>query len=359
MMRFGVESMRRGLALAALLCVSPAALAAPITYPLVTVGNPGNANDPATGFGGVNYAYQIGATAVTIDNYTAFLNAVAQTDTYGLYNTAMDTDLNVAGITRSGSSGSYTYAVKNNGGTSGNRPITYVNWFAAARFTNWMANGQPTGIQTGTTTENGAYTLNGATSGTAPAANPTNPNTSANVSFVLPTENEWYKAAYYDPTLSGGSGGYFTFATRSNTPPGNDAGNPTLANQANYVTADGKYAVTQSTNLSPTQNYLTDVGAFTTSASYYGTFDQTGNVYQWNDLSGAAGTTRGLRGGAWNLAATFVSSTSRLGAVSPTTANYDTGFRLVSPVPEPASWLMAVAGLAAGCGWLRRPSGRH
>ena len=336
------------------LLASRGAVATPIVYDLVTVGNPGNSNDPATGYGGVPYAYQIGSYHVTIGQYTAFLNAVAQTDTHGLYNSAMDTDFNVAGIARSGASGGYTYAVKNNGGDSGNRPISYVDWFSAARFSNWIANGQPTGLQTGTTTENGAYALNGATSGTAPAANAINPNTSAAPLFSLPTENEWYKAAYYDPTLTGGSGGYYLYATRSNTAPGNDAANPTAANQANYVNADGKYAVTQSTTLSPSQNYLTDVGAFTASASYYGTFDQTGNVYQWNDLSGAAGTTRGLRGGAWNLAATLVSATSRLGAVSASTANYDTGFRLVSPVPEPAGWLLTLAGLAGGVAWLRR-----
>ena len=116
------------------LLASRGAVATPIVYDLVTVGNPGNSNDPATGYGGVPNAYQIGTYHVTIGQYTAFLNAVAQTDTHGLYNSAMDTDLNVAGIARSGASGGYTYAVKNNGGDSGNRPISYVDWFSAARF---------------------------------------------------------------------------------------------------------------------------------------------------------------------------------------------------------------------------------
>ena len=88
--------------------------ASAITIDTVPVGNVGNPNDPAdresltTGvqnFGAVSYAYNIGKYEVTVGQYTAFLNAVAATDTYGLYNTSMATDLNIAGIARSGVSG--------------------------------------------------------------------------------------------------------------------------------------------------------------------------------------------------------------------------------------------------------------
>jgi formylglycine-generating enzyme required for sulfatase activity len=159
-----------------------------VTIDLVPVGNAGNANDPATGnlYGGVAYDYQIGTYDVTIGQYTDFLNAVAATDTHSLYNADMGTSENISGISRSGSSGSYTYSViaasgsaPNGGVSAGNRPITYVSWWDAARFSNWMANGQPTGAQSSTTTENGAYNVNGATSGTVPAKNATNPNTGA------------------------------------------------------------------------------------------------------------------------------------------------------------------------------------
>ena len=148
-----------------------------ITYDLVAVGNAGNAND-TTGYGAVAYDYQIGKYDVTIGQYTAFLNAVAATDTYSLYHASMATDLAIAGISQAGSPGTYTYSViapsgSNPPGASspGNRPITYVSWFDSARFANWMANGQPTGAQNSTTTENGAYNINGATTGVAPAKN--------------------------------------------------------------------------------------------------------------------------------------------------------------------------------------------
>jgi sulfatase modifying factor 1 len=331
---------------AALLGV-PAVPAHAVTIDLVPVGNPGNANDPATGnfYGGVAYDYQIGKYDVTIGQYAAFLNAVAKTDTYSLYSGGMATDLNVAGISRTGVSGSYTYGVINNGGDSSNRPITYVNWFDSARFANWMANGQPTGVQSSTTTENGAYNVNGATSGNAPAKNVTNPNTGAAPTFFIPTENEWYKAAYYSPVLNSGSGGYYTYATQSNVAPGNVIGSG--SNQANYN--NGVHSVTQSFSYSFSQNYLTDVGAFTNSASFYGTFDQSGNVFQWNDLNGLPGSSRGIRGGEWGLGASYLSS-SRRDSNAPSSGNYNYGFRLASPVaiPEPATWVMGLAGLACG-----------
>ncbi|MBU6275178.1 MAG: SUMF1/EgtB/PvdO family nonheme iron enzyme [Planctomycetes bacterium] len=303
-----------------------------VTIDMVSVGNAGNAND-ATGYGGVAYDYQIAKYDVTIGQYTAFLNAVAATDTYSLYNASMATDLNVAGISRTGVSGSYTYSVINNGGDSANRPITYVSWFDSARFANWMANGQPTGAQNSTTTENGAYNVNGATTGNAPAKNATNPNTSAAPTFYIPTENEWYKAAYYSPALNSGTGGYYTYATRSNTAPGNVVGSG--VNQANYY--NGVYSVTQSSSYSGSQNYLTDVGTFTNSASFYGTFDQSGNVYQWNDLDGAAGSSRGFRGGAWGSVAFNLSSSFRFGMpVAPSDESGGIGFRLASPVSGPS-----------------------
>jgi formylglycine-generating enzyme len=318
-----------------------------VTIDWVTVGDPGNAAD-TTGYGAVNYEYQIGKYDVTIGQYTAFLNAVATTDTYALYSASMASDLNIAGISRAGSSGSYAYSVINNGGDSSNRPITYVSWWDAARFSNWMANGQPTGAQSSTTTENGAYNVNGATTGSAPGRNAINPNTSAAPTFYIPTENEWYKAAYYSPVKGGvGSPGYYAYATQSDTAPGNTIGSG--ANQANYRLNESVYSVTQSSSYSSSQNYLTDVGAFTNSESLYGTFDQSGNVFQWNDLDGlaASGSSRGLRGGSWDNDAFGLSSSPR-SSIDPSFEFPLIGFRLASPVavPEPSTWVMGLAGIA-------------
>lgn len=171
-----------------------------VTISTVTIGNPGNLNDSVgTSYGAVSYTYAIGTYDVTLTQYTEFLNAVAKTDTYGLYNPSLATDLHVAGISRSGSSGSYIYAVIGDG----QRPVTYVSWFDSARFANWLHNGQPTGAQNNSTTESGAYNLSGdTTSGLE--------NRNAGAQFWIPSVNEWYKAAYYDPNKGGpGVGGYW------------------------------------------------------------------------------------------------------------------------------------------------------
>ena len=296
------------------------------------LGNVGNANDPATGglHGGVGYAYNIRKTEVTVGEYTEFLNAVADTDTHALYNTAMATDLNVAGISRDGVSGSYSYGVIG----SPDKPVTYVSWGDAARFSNWLHNNQPTGQQDPTTTERGAYTLDGAV--TTAALNGVSRD--ADAQWVIPTENEWYKAAYHKN--DGATGNYWDLATSTDAAPFSDqppgSGAPTQSNTANFFKDDSSangyddgYAVTGSNSFVNSQNYLTDVGAYTLSASPYGTFDQGGNVYEWNEAL-ISGSSRGIRGGSWSNSAGFLPASDLNDGADPANEFKTVGFRVAS-----------------------------
>jgi sulfatase modifying factor 1 len=260
----------------------------------VFVGDPLNEAD-LTGFGGVSYAYRIGKYEVTIAQYTAFLNSVARYgDNHRLWTSGMEIDRTVAGIQRRGSGtpqdpyvyseiGPFGSARPIGANVAGNRPIAYVSWFSAARFCNWLHNGATEDADT----ETGAYALNGALEGDAPARNP-------DAKWWIPTENEWYKAAYY----KGGStnAGYWLYPTQSDTPPSNDIQRLSDSNSANYFT-EVRFAVTQASLDDFSQNYLTSVGAFSNSASAYGTYDQGGNLHEWNDYDGVPGPTRGRRGG--------------------------------------------------------------
>ena len=277
------------------------AASASITIATVPVGNPGNAPDSTPGFGSVAYSYNIGEYDVTSSQYTAFLNAVAATDTYGVYNSDMaGTTSGNPGIIQSGSSGSYTYSVA---AGRGNYPVTDVTFWDTSRFANWLDNGQPNGAEGPGTTETGTYTL----TPTGIANNTVTRN--ANYTWAVTSENEWYKAAYYTPL--GGTGNsnpnYWLYPTQSNT---------ISPSQANYTLLD-----------------TTPVGSYAY-PSYYGTYDQGGDVFQWNE-SIYRGSFRGLRGGSFdNFYYTLPSNYSLTG--DPTDDYSDVGFR-VSQVPEPAS----------------------
>ncbi len=353
----------RLLLLAAIVTVTVAtaatpAFAQPVNYELVPVGNPGNAAD-TTGYGAVAYEYQIGKYEVTIGQYAAFLNAVAKSDPYGLWASSMGPELDWStgghrtGIQREGVSGSFSYSTvgpfgNSYGQSTNNRPISFLTWFNSARFANWMANGKPSGPQGPSTTENGAYFINGAVDGITVPKNTENPNTGNRPTFWIPDENEWYKAAYFDPS-TGEGGTYWTYATQSNLTPGNVLGG--AVNQANFRRVN-VYSVSQQATTVSGQNYLSDVGSFTNSASFYGTFDQTGNV--WENLDPDAYTEVNVfRGGCWQDNDGFLNAGNGLtkfgrGAAVASSTGYAAGLRLAALVPEPSTYAMALAGLACG-----------
>ena len=292
--------------------------------PWVTVGNPGNDPDiryEPPGYGSVAYEYRISKYEVTAGEYRDFLNAVnpTGTDPYGLYNSRMDTTTDGSGcqITWNTSTLSYDFSGRPSGEEADwvNRPVNDVSWYDAIRFANWKTSGN---------TESGTYTITdgGPNSGTV-----TIPDHATLVpgQWFLPTEDEWYKAAYYDPNKPGGAG-YWDYPTKSDTAPSNDLINPDPGNNATFY--DGG-----STIGSP--YYRTEVGAHENSESPYGTFDQGGNVWEWNETG--SGSSRVLRGGSWCYTGADYLTASYRNDYDPWFEDVDLGFRLASPIPEPIS----------------------
>ncbi len=311
----------------------------------VPVGDPGNGADTAvmqydgtTGYGSVPYSYQMGKYDVTAGQYTAFLNAAAATDTYALYNSGMAVvgsgvgGTHGCGIIQRGSSGSYTYSVAV---AYQNFPVNYISWGDAARFCNWLQNGQPTGPEGNGTTETGAYTLNGARSNAALMAVTRN----AGATYFVPSENEWYKAAYYDPNKPGGAG-YWSYPTRSNTTPINIL-SYTGANNANFYDE-------WNGNFTDPANYLTQVGAFAASPGPYGTFDMSGDVWQWNEaiITVSSQNVRGKRGGYYFGYYDRLAASDR-DFQTPSGGTDSDGFRVVMVIPEPGSIALVFAGAVA------------
>lgn len=265
----------------------------PVVIPaVVPVGEAYNlGDDMANSRGAVAYDFQIGTYEVTNEEYAAFLNAVAKTDSfYGLYNTRMGSDAQ-GGITRSGSNGSYVYTVKSG---FARKPVNFVTAYNAMRFCNWLHNGaQPDGD-----TESGAYRL----LGNIPT-NTTVLRRSAGARYYLPTEDEWYKAAFYDPSIAAMlTGNYWAYAVKSDAASGSTI---------NFGGAFGG---------------LSDV-ATPGYPSYFGTYGQSGNAAEWTET--LSGTARIVRGGHY---ASAVASVSYAGFISPdpSSVSANVGFRIAA-----------------------------
>ncbi|MBN2021969.1 MAG: SUMF1/EgtB/PvdO family nonheme iron enzyme [Pirellulales bacterium] len=321
-----------------LLIVFTATVQAKVTMDTVPVGNLGNAPDTryqTPGYGAVSYVYSIGKYEVTAGQYCEFLNAVAATDTYDLYNPQMDINSGLedsiygCNIERTGTPGNYEYRVDED---RANRPVNYVSWGDAARYANWLNNGQPIGPQEDGTTEDGSYDLNGATDWVTLMTIIREDD----ASWAIPSENEWYKAAYHKN--DGVTGNYFDYATCSNNMPGQNMAETTNpGDNSNYrgspFPIDSPF-------------FTTVAGEFELSSSPYGTFDQSGNVGEWVEAIRSV-SNRAIRGGSFRSFVSQLRASNDASYADPTFEYSTIGFRVVQ-VPEPSTLALLLGGLV---GW--------
>jgi formylglycine-generating enzyme required for sulfatase activity len=263
---------------------------AQISVPLSYVGDPGNAaSSQSSGrFGSVGYSYHIGTYEITNDQYAAFLNAVASIDTNEVWNSGMK-------ISRSGANGSYSYTVQS--GFS-NAPVTWVSYFSALRFANWLNNGQPRGFQSPTITEDGAYTF---------SAKFVASSRKLGAKVFIPNENEWFKSGYYQSALLGGPpGNYWLYATMTNTTPSNNRLTPKSVVYDNYSS-------------------LQNVGSCSLSPGPWGTYDQNGNAHELLEEPGF--TRGGFFSSAWS---TLETGSRNIYGISQTEGYHYIGFRVAA-----------------------------
>ncbi len=319
------------------LFLSSATAHAQVTFDWATVGNPGNGPDQLyttnnlnnLRFGSVGYTYRISKHEVTNDQYTEFLNAVDPTGTNpnSVYSSFMGSDARGGIAFNAGAASGAKYSTKTN---MGNKPVNYVSFFDSMRFVNWLENGQLTG---GSGTETGVYALSNGLSDMC----------ALGAAFFIPREDEWYKAAYYDPRSSAqggppGDDNYWLYPTSSDTRPNvatansvGDISNPG-ANVANYLSG---------ADWNGQDGNVTTVGsAGLFEASFYGTFDLGGNVMEWNET--IIGSSFPYRGGSWMNSSIGLAASARFFNF-PTFEYSGLGFR-VATVPEPSAGLLGLLG---------------
>ncbi len=271
----------------------------------VNIGNAGNAADTTT-YGAVSYDFRMGTYEISRDMITK-----ANAASTNLALTMQD--------------------ISSYGGNGVNRPATGVSWNEAARFVNWLntSSGHSLAYKFASQPGDVGYNANSNIllweSGDA-GYNASNQYRNSNAYYFLPSEDEWYKAAYY----SGSGSTYYDYATASDAVPTAVTGGTTSGTAVyNQTAAQGPADITNAGGL-----------------SFYGTMGQGGNVWEWSESAYtppvSAGSFRGLRGGSWG-SFYFGLPSSYCGNDDPTGESFSFGFRVAS-VPEPSSGVLMLFG---------------
>jgi hypothetical protein len=217
---------------------------------------------------------------------------------------------------------------------SADKPATSMNWNEAARFVNWLntSTGRPPAYKFALQPGEVGYSPNDNIQLWMPSDAGYNPNNlyrNSLARYFLPSVEEWYKAAYFDPK----SGAYYEYPTGSNSVPTPVAGG-TTADTVVYLqpTAQGPADVTLAGGLSP-----------------YGTMGQGGNVYEYEEtefdlINDSSSSLRSVRGGDWDDPTfRFMLRAIRENFLPPTVETSVIGLRVAS-TPEPSALFLAFAG---------------
>lgn len=255
----------------------------------VPIGNPGIAADPANGgvYGDVAYTYQISVHEVTI----------AEMQASGAGN------------------GNENYWNDGTRTVGPNAPATFVSLHEAMKYCNWLTSGN---------VNNGAYQF---VDGVYQSTDRASALTAFGTVYALPTEDEWYKAAYYT-----GSGDLWSlYANGTDTVP-------------THGTNDGwNYFNGSTVNSDPNYTWTVGYGG----QEQNGTYDMMGNVFEWmEDFTGV------WRGGSYNILEEYGMRSSHRNGSNPTYERHHVGFRVVA-IPEP-SVLMLVGFVGVGVLAIRR-----
>ena len=217
------------------------------------------------------------------------------------------------------------------GAWTGSQPAANINWYEAAAFVNFLNTNSGKTAAYDLSWSGTSWSMALWSSEQAWTAGGTNLYRNKNAYYFLPSENEWFEAAYYNPAGSN----YFLYPTASNTEP-TAVASGTNAGSAVYSGAAPAPAIVDiAGGLGP-----------------YGTMGQGGNVFEWNE-SAFAGTNssssenRVYRGGDWISQKNALRHSDRNND-APTIESDDLGFRVAS-VPEPSTYALL---LMAGAVWL-------